>query len=107
MRMVAVDRKQPPVVLRGTFAAGRLVPVEPEREEFELPAAVVLRLVVHEEAEPPPVAVGREDRPEDVIRLPLAGVERTNCVIVLGGPLLVERPDLEGGGKKKVSEHSC
>ena len=105
--MVAVDREKPPVVLRGRFAALRLVPVEPERHEVKLPAAVVLALVVHEKAEPPPVAMGGKDRPEDVIDIALVGVERTNCKIVVGGSLFVERPDLESCGKKQFSEHSC
>ena len=105
--MVAVDREKPPVVLRGTFAALRLVPVEPERHEVELPASVVLALVVHEEAESPPVAMRGEDRPEHVVDIALVGVKRTNGEIVVDGSLLVKRPNLKCCGKKKFSEHSC
>ena len=105
--MVAIDREEPPVVLRGRFAALRLVPVEPERHEVKLPATVVLTLVMEEEAEPPPVAVGGKDRPEDVVDIALVGVERANCKIVVGGSLFVERPDLESCGKEQFSEHSC
>ena len=105
--MVAIDREKPPVVLRGRFAALRLVPIEPKRHKVKLPAAVVLALVVEEEAKPPPVAVGGKDRPEDVVDIALVGVERAYGEIVVGGSLFVERPDLESCGKEKFSEHSC
>ena len=89
------------------IAALRLVSVEPERKKIELPATVVLALVVQEEAKPPPVAMQGEDRPEDVVDIALMRVERTNGKVVVCGALFVERPDLESCGKEKFSEHSC
>ena len=103
VRMVPVDREKPPVVLSAFLCTRRDVSVEPQRQHVKLPSAVVLFLVVHEQEKSPPVAVRGEDRPENVVRLPLVRVERPYCEKVVGGPLFVERPDLERDRKQKAT----
>ena len=101
VRMVTVEREKPRI---GTLG---VLPVEPERDDREL-IAIRLRIVlpVDDETEPPPVAMGGEERPKDVCRLPLLRVKRSDREILLCGLLLVERSDLKRGGEEEISEHS-
>ena len=97
--MLAVYREEPPVE-----ALLRVASVEPERDEGELaPLLLGVVLPVDEVAEAPPVAVLREDWPEDVHVLALRRPERTERVVVLLGLLLVERKHLEGRGEEKAT----
>ena len=91
VRMIPPDREQSRV-----SAAAAVFTVPPEREKGELPLAVGLLVIVQNISETPPVAVAREQRPENVRRFALAGAERTKRRVV--GLLFVKGPDLKRGG---------